>query len=101
MKGHVGGGPVTDSLWVSVGRSNLCRSLMATRRSLLRRTVKCPNTQTHQFVYLCRNGSQRCRSCFRLFRRGEVVHKLESLILAQNERCRPAQHMQVERDLRV
>src|SRR5207253_203840 len=24
-------------------------------------TSKCPHTQTHQFVYLCRNGSQRCR----------------------------------------
>jgi hypothetical protein len=28
MKGHVGGGPVTDSLWVSADRLNLCRSLM-------------------------------------------------------------------------
>ena len=51
MKGHVGGGPVCDSLWVSYGRSNLCRS-------------KCPHTQTHQFVYLCRNGSRRCRPGF-------------------------------------
>ena len=27
MKGHVGGGPVTDNLWVSADRSNLSRSL--------------------------------------------------------------------------
>jgi len=27
MKGHVGGGPVTDNLWVSGDRSNLSRSL--------------------------------------------------------------------------
>ena len=27
MKGHVGGGPVTDNLWVSDDRSNLSRSL--------------------------------------------------------------------------
>jgi hypothetical protein len=27
MKGHVGGGPVTDNLWVSAGRQNSSRSL--------------------------------------------------------------------------
>jgi hypothetical protein len=32
MKGHVGGGPVSWSLWVQDGRSNLCRS-KGTRRS--------------------------------------------------------------------
>ena len=51
--------------------------------------LKCPKTQTHQFVYLCRNGSRRCR-LLSLFQRGSIVHQLESLILAQNERWRHA-----------
>jgi len=42
MKGHVGGGPVFDSLWVSNGRSNLCRSLMWLPSGLPGGMSKCP-----------------------------------------------------------
>src|SRR4030095_7268305 len=58
MNGHVGCVPVSDSLWVSVDRSNLCRSLMLAFVAACRGgTSTCPNTPTHQSVYLCRHGS--------------------------------------------
>ena len=43
----------------------------------------------HSNMYLCRNGSQRCRPAGAGFPSCRLVgHKLESLILAQNERWR-------------
>jgi hypothetical protein len=36
MKGHVGGGPVTDNLWVSADRQNLSRSLWIRSKLRLR-----------------------------------------------------------------
>ena len=38
---HVGGGPVTDNLWVSDGRQNLSRSLWILAKLRLRRELIC------------------------------------------------------------
>jgi hypothetical protein len=90
MKGHVGGGPVTDSLWVSNGSVKFMPFLNVTSVGLAGGTSKCPNTQTHQFVIFVQERLPEMPACSRLFRRGLVVHQLESLILAQNERWRHA-----------
>ena len=90
MKGHVGGGPVSDSLWVSVGRSNLCRSLMGPPLELASTGMpKCPNRK-HTNCDFVQERLPEMPVLLRLFRRGLIVHQLESLILAQNERWRHA-----------
>ena len=72
MKGHVGGGPVFDSLWVSIDRSNLCRS-------------KCPNRK-HTNCDFVQERLPEMPVLLSVFPGGLIVHQLESLILAQNER---------------
>ena len=91
MKGHVGGGPVTDSLWVSADRSNLCRSLWIRAEAFsFERSSYVSKTQTHQIVIFVQERLPEMPACFSLFRGELVVHQLESLILAQNERWRHA-----------
>ena len=79
MKGHVGGGPVSWSLWVQDGRSNLCRS-KGTRRS------ECFG----EYTALGKPEDGR----YSVNLRRDLVEikffQLESLILAQNERWRQA-----------
>ena len=90
MKGHVGGGPVTDSLWVSADRSNLCRSLMlASTQACLAEEANVLNANTPVCDFV-QERLPEMPACFPLFRGELVVHQLESLILAQNERWRHA-----------
>ena len=44
----------------------------------------------HTSLYICAGTAPRDPACFGLFRRSNVGHQLESLILAQNERWRHA-----------
>ena len=91
MKGHVGGGPVTDNLWVSADRSNLCRSLwIHGEASASARSSYVSKTQTHQIVIFVQERLPEMPVLLCLFQRGSIVHQLESLILAQNERWRHA-----------
>jgi uncharacterized protein (DUF608 family) len=90
MKGHVGGGPVSDSLWVSVGRSNLCRSLwISDEASASAASSYVSKTQTHQIVIFVQERLPEMPAC-QAYSAWLVVHQLESLILAQNERWRHA-----------
>jgi hypothetical protein len=47
MKGHVGGGPVTDNLWVSADRQNLSRSLWILLKLRLRRGAHMSQKRKH------------------------------------------------------
>ena len=77
MKGHVGGGPVTDNLWVSDDRSNLSRSNVLIRK--------------HTSLYICAGTAPGDAGLALAYSSGgSIVHQLESLILAQNERWRHA-----------
>ena len=92
MKGHVGGGPVTDNLWVSADRSNLCRSLwIRVEASASARSSYVSKTQTHQIVIFCAGTAPGDSGLALAYSRGGlIVYQLESLILAQNERWRHA-----------
>ena len=91
MKGHVGGGPVSDSLWVSVGRSNLCRSLWISLKLLASARAHMSQKRKHtSFVIFVQEWLPEMPVLLWIFLRGEIVHQLESLILAQNERWRHA-----------
>ena len=91
MKGHVGGGPVFDSLWVSIDRSNLSRSLMRTSLRLAVAELANVLIRKHTSLYICAGTAPRDAGlAFGYSAGGEVVHQLESLILAQNERWRHA-----------
>jgi hypothetical protein len=92
MKGHVGGGPVTDSLWVSADRSNLCRSLwIRVEASASARSSYVSKTQTHQIVIFVQERLPEISGLALAYSSGgSIVHQLESLILAQNERWRHA-----------
>src|SRR3954469_6687963 len=102
MKGHVGGGPgyrqplgagVSVKVKPFLG-SHQSTTLMG---SLLGRTEAHASVRLYMSQYIstvyvmCRNGSQRCRPAGSGFSPCRLVgHKLESLILAQNERWRHA-----------
>ena len=92
MKGHVGGGPVTDNLWVSDDRSNLSRSLwirslkLASAEELI--CLKNANTPDCDFCAGTAPGDAGLALAYSSG--GSIVHQLESLILAQNERWRHA-----------
>ena len=92
MKGHVGGGPVTDNLWVSADRSNLCRSLwIRAEASVSAGSSYVSKTQTHQIVIFVQERLPEMPVLLSLIPAGgSIVHQLESLILAQNERWRHA-----------
>ena len=92
MKGHVGGGPVTDNLWVSADRSNLCRSLWITRRALAwRRELICLKNANTPDCDFCAGTAPGDAGLALAYSSGSsIVHQLESLILAQNERWRHA-----------
>src|SRR5438067_6787647 len=94
--------PVGDILWVSCGSdkakpfqgAHQSTTLMGSHGSLLKLTLRWDLhvlLHIHSNMYLCRNGSQRCRPGGAGFPPCRLVgHKLESLILAQNERWRHA-----------
>ena len=91
MKGHVGGGPVTGNLWVSADRSNLCRSLMQLPLRLA--VAGCANVliRKHTSLYICAGTAPGDAGLVLAYSSGgSIVHQLESLILAQNERWRHA-----------
>ena len=90
MKGHVGGGPVTGNLWVSADRSNLSRSLWF-RPKLASADAHMSQKRKHtSFVIFVQERLPEMPAWLWVFPRGQVVHQLESLILAQNERWRHA-----------
>ena len=91
MKGHVGGGPVTDNLWVSDDRSNSSRSLMAIPAELAPTERPDVLIRKHTSLYICA-GTAPGDAGLALAHSsgGSIVHQLESLILAQNERWRHA-----------
>ena len=91
MKGHVGGGPVTDSLWVSADRSNLCRSLMQLPSGLALLERANVLIRKHTSLYICAGTAPGDAGLALAYSSGgSIVHQLESLILAQNERWRHA-----------
>ncbi len=91
MKGHVGGGPVTDNLWVSADRSNLSRSLWIPLKLRLRRELIClKNANTPDCDFCAGTAPGDAGLALAYSSGGSIVHQLESLILAQNERWRHA-----------
>ena len=76
MKGHVGGGPVTWSLWVQ-------------GRLVKAKPFVCLKTQYTNCDFV-QERLPEMPVLLRVFPRGSIVHQLESLILAQNERWRHA-----------
>ena len=91
MKGHVGGGPVTDNLWVSADRSNLCRSLWISLKLWLQRELIClKNANTPDCDFCAGTAPGDAGLSLAYSSGGLIVHQLESLILAQNERWRHA-----------
>ena len=91
MKGHVGGGPVTDSLWVSADRSNLSRSLWIPLKLRLWRELIClKNANTPDCDFCAGTAPGDAGLALAYSSGGSIVHQLESLILAQNERWRHA-----------
>ena len=91
MKGHVGGGPVTDNLWVSADRQNLSRSLWILAKLRLRRELIClKNANTPDCDFCAGTAPGDAGLALAYSSGGSIVHQLESLILAQNERWRHA-----------
>ena len=76
MKGHVGGGPVTDNLWVSA-------------RSEKAKPFQCPYRK-HTICDFVQERLPEMPVSSSVFPGVKIVHQLESLILAQNERWRHA-----------
>ena len=92
MKGHVGGGPVTDNLWVSADRSNLCRSLWihAEAFGFGAELICLKNANTPDCDFCAGTAPGDAGLALAYSSGGLIVHQLESLILAQNERWRHA-----------
>jgi hypothetical protein len=91
MKGHVGGGPVTDNLWVSADRSNSSRSLMRLPLRLAAMERADVLIRKHTSLYICAGTAPGDAGLALAYSSGgSIVHQLESLILAQNERWRHA-----------
>ena len=91
MKGHVGGGPVADNLWVSADRSNSSRSLMASQAEFAPTERSDVLIRKHTSLYICAGTAPGDAGLALAYSSGgSIVHQLESLILAQNERWRHA-----------
>ena len=91
MKGHVGGGPVSWNLRVQGDRSNLCRSLWIRAEACFGAELIClKNANTPDCDFCAGTAPGDAGLALAYSSGGLIVHQLESLILAQNERWRHA-----------